>query len=155
MSNDMVVLLGRTVFADEAEKIEDALVKTLHEMRVDATVIDNVTGNTTTTDSYAERITKDDEIMYDITIDLFAGEHGYHEHIYYYGSFDAARRYANAHLSVIWGEGKETVYDELEDFYTSKDLERSAQLCSIDAFSEVVAMTAKGTLPFKASWRLG
>ena len=149
----MVISFDRSVFAEEAEKIEDALVRTLHEMNLNATVYDEITENTTTTGSYAERITKDDKIMYDILIDLYVGEHGYSEHIYYFGTFDEARRYANSYLDTIWGEGDETKYDDIDEFYTSKNEERSAQLGNITPF-KLTAMTEKGTLPFKARWSI-
>lgn len=54
----IVVTFGRSVFTEEAEQIEDALVRTLHEMNLDATVYDEITGNTTTTANYAEKIAK-------------------------------------------------------------------------------------------------
>ena len=153
MSNSMVVILNHAILPDEAEKVEDALVRTLHDMKVDAAIIDNVTGNTTTTDSYAEQIADIDEVMYDILIDLFDGERGYSEHLYYLGTFDEARRYGNSYLSTIWGEGKETVYYDCEDAYYNESLEVSAQLGNITPFA-LTAMTAKGTLEFTATWRV-
>ena len=61
----MVISFDRSVFAEEAEKIEDALVRTLHEMNLNATVYDEITGNTTTTGSYAERIAEDGGISHE------------------------------------------------------------------------------------------
>ena len=61
----IVVTFGRPMFADEAEKIEDALVRTLHGMKLDATVYNEITGNTTTTGSYAERIAEDGGISHE------------------------------------------------------------------------------------------
>ena len=61
----MIVTFGRSVFAEEAEQIEDALVRTLHGMNLDATVYDEITGNTITTASYAERIAEDGGISHE------------------------------------------------------------------------------------------
>ena len=94
-----------------------------------------------------------EEVMYDIHIDFFDGERGYSEHLYYLGTFDEARRYANSYLSTIWGEGAETVYDDGEDAYYNDSLEVSAQLGNITPFA-LTAMTAKGTLAFTATWRV-
>ena len=93
-----------------------------------------------------------DDVMYDILIDLYVGEHGYSEHLYYLGTFDDAREYANSYLDTIWGEGDETKYDDVEEFYMAKDLERSAQLGNITPF-QLTAMSARGSIPFRAIWR--
>lgn len=110
--------------------------------------------NTTTQEVQAEQVIEDAEVMYDILIDLYAGEHGYSEHIYYFGTFDAARRYANSYLETIWGEG-ETTYDDIDEFYMAKDGERSAQLGNITTFRFVPAGSAKGTFHFEPTgWRI-
>lgn len=152
----IVVTFGRSVFADEAEKIEDALMRALHglhDANLGIIVYNEITGNTTTTASYAERVTEDDIIMYDIMIDILDGERGYTEHMYYLGTIDGARRYANSYLETIWGEGDETVYIDGDDEYWNKSMEVLARPGGITPF-KLTAMTAKGTLPFEASWKV-
>jgi hypothetical protein len=94
-----------------------------------------------------------DDTMYDITIDIIDGERGYTEHLYYLGTSDEARRYANSYLETFWGEGDETVYVDGDDEYFNKSMEVGAQLGTIAPF-QLTAMTAKGTLPFRAVWKV-
>ena len=94
-----------------------------------------------------------DDTMYDIVIDILDGERGYTEHLYYLGTRDEARRYADSYLDTIWGEGDETCHFAGDDEYYNKSMEVAAQLGAISPF-QLTAMTAKGTLPFRAVWRL-
>jgi hypothetical protein len=96
----------------------------------------------------------DDTAMYRITIDVFVGEYGHEEYIYYLGDKKEALQYAQSYLQTVWGYG-ETIYEHIDDAYMSKDLERSAQFASCDEFNWVPAMSAKGAFHFQPTgWRI-
>lgn len=61
MNKITITFTGRRIFSDEAEVIEDKLVQTLYKMGLDASVYSQITGNTTTTLSYADRMLEEHE----------------------------------------------------------------------------------------------
>lgn len=97
----------------------------------------------------------DDTAMYRITINITVGEYAHAEYLYYFGSKIEALHYAISYLETIWGEGNETVYDDNEDVYMSKDLERAAQFAHCSELIGIPAMSAKGTFYFQSiGWRI-
>ena len=96
----------------------------------------------------------DDTAMYRITINITVGEYEHAEYQFFHGTSEEAFAYAISYLSTIWGEG-ETLYDDMDDAYLSKDLERAAEFGGHEPYDSVPAMSAKGAFHFQpVGWRI-
>jgi len=92
--------------------------------------------------------------MWQIEIGIRVGEYEHNEHIYFFGSEEEATRFGQAYVSTIWGEGKETTWDDYDACYYSQNGERAASFDGVRPFDNIVAMTDKGTLPYRVTFSL-
>lgn len=95
----------------------------------------------------------DKEDMYEIVIAITVGEYEHFERHYFYGARELAQDYANAHLQNIWGEG-ETLPEDADGYYQSKDLTRAAQLYSVEVLTLTVQTERGGFCFYSNNWKI-
>jgi len=92
--------------------------------------------------------------MWDCSISIQVGEYEHDEHVYYFGREKDAQMYLTSYLGDIWGTGGETIFNNLDDGYYSKDESRIAYDAGVYLLDGIAAMTEKGTLHYKIDWKL-
>jgi len=101
-------------------------------------------------ESAVEIVIPEEDQMWDVTYEVFQGEQSARlDHQYFFGTVEEAWEYANSYWKSYFGETTEP-YD---DYYMDESGEIGVKLYSVEPF-HLTAMTRKGALPFKATWKV-